>query len=220
MNKHPLDVGLEVTIPSLFYSPALHSLVTLACALSVLSCPMNHDFFSKSAFATLTVSSSTLEMSWWCMGSTKTAKQDCSALSRRFQNYFTHGNRSQSASSPTLDMQALFSELRLDSEMDFVGPTCHPEQRHCSGIIQDNNYISTQALSLQNNSSKNITSIGRVTCIHEVAWKITWGLNNVLLCLPSPGLFLALSKAWSKIPPLPSLKRKHFQLGFKDVHCK
>lgn len=114
MNKQPLDEGLEVRIPSSpFYWPPLHSLATLACAFSVSSppCPMNQDFSSQSAFPVLTVSSSTLEMCWWCRGSATTAKQDCSTsdtpvkaqvtcstslppglCTRRFQNHFTTGD--------------------------------------------------------------------------------------------------------------------------------
>lgn len=54
----------------------------LPCFFCVLcTLPMNHDFFSKSPFPTLTVSSSTLEMSWWCLGSANTAEQDCSRTS-------------------------------------------------------------------------------------------------------------------------------------------
>ncbi|RLV97144.1 hypothetical protein DV515_00011898, partial [Chloebia gouldiae] len=34
-------------------------------------------------------------------------------------------------------MAAETGKSRFGSEMDFVGPMCHPEQRHCFGIIQD-----------------------------------------------------------------------------------
>lgn len=54
-----------------------------------------------------------------------------------FRTILPQGTRLHCARGLTLDIQVLFSESKLASEMDFVGPMCHPEQRHSLGIIQE-----------------------------------------------------------------------------------
>lgn len=198
MNKHPLDEGPEVRIPSSsssFYLPALHSLATLACAFSVSSppCPMNQNFFPKSLFPPWQWA----VPPWQCPGGaqvlltqqSRTAvpqallskprspaacpcHQDSAAAEQELSEPFHH--RAIGPVVPAIPLETLkpfYQNPGLILKWTLWDPH-HPEQRHCLGIKQDNNYISTQALALQNNTSKNTTSIGSVTCIHEVAWKM------------------------------------------------